>query len=652
MALMPLIFKSFEGGMSTDLKFGIKNSFAYSQSIDFRKSPSQLTVLPGTRREDNGIVRDLVQNEVMTQDGTIYGIGSLGSFYRRTTAGIWSKEADINIGTFGIDYRKDTDSIYVPTNKSVSLYNNVSGANGSPAMYMNYYASSYSTSDNSATVGFNVAAYQAGSTSTYALLTAINESNTNRRYFQSDIEPLNKISVFVVAKGTGDWTLTLHDGTDAVLATATVTNANLIPNTFNDFVFTSATNGQVRIYVTPNARTYHFHLTSTVAAGTVSASVQNDFSTADCEVWADRLVMPNNQMHPMARFLQYECFGNANYISVWEPISTPPTNAEWQRHRLVLPMEYECCGLAVQNEFLVGAFEKFTTSTQSIPQEGLLIFWDGSSPTYNYFVRIPEGSPQCVHEYKNVIYYYAGGDWFAIASPTTQPTKVRSMPGSATEFSGANSTINVYPYAATVRRGIHLMAYPSQTTNTSINFGVYSYGSVDKNFPDSFGYSYILSTGSQNYSVANNLTIGMVKSFGDVLHISWRDSSSGEGYGVDVVDNTSNPASTAMWQSLIFDAGAPSKRKKGDYMKVSYLPLPSGATVTPMYSINRGAWVSGQAFSNTVLYKSNTNYCRLDIPEGDFNELQLGLLLTSTTATPTITSLALWFDTNNEESSV
>lgn len=650
MSQQALIFKNFSGGLSTDLKFGIKNSFAQSQSIDFRKSPSQMTILPSTTREDTGVVRDLIQNEVMVDDGTIYAIGSLGAFYKRTTAGIWSKEADIGLGTFGLDYRKDTNAIYAPTSKSVSLYANVNTTTS--AMYMNFYGPSYSTYDNSATVGFNVAAYQAGSTQTTTPPTTLNENNTNRRYFQSDIEPLVTISVFVVSKGTGNWTLTLHDGTDTVLGTATITNANLVNNTFNDFTFTSATNGQVRIYVTPNARTYHFHVTSTVADGTLSSTANNNLSTADCEVWADRLVKANNGMHPMARFLQYEIFGNGNYISVWEPISSPPTNDEWQRHRLVLPMEYENCGIAVQNEFLVGAFEKVTTSTSTRPQEGLIIFWDGTGPTYNYFVKVPEGSPQGIHEYKNVIYYYAGGDWFAIASPTTQPTKLRSMPGSATEFSGSNAMIKVYPYAATVRRGIHLIGYPSMTTNTSINYGVYSYGAVDKNFPDSFGYSYILSTGSQNYSVSNNLQIGMVKNFGDTLHISWQDSGSSPGYGIDVVDNTSNPAQTASWQSLIFDAGAPSKIKTANYIKISYLTLPAGATVTPKYSIDRGAWVSGSTFTVSNLYQSYTNFCYVDIEPGDFQEIQVGFDLTATTLTPTITSVALWFDDNREDEGI
>lgn len=648
MTRIPLVFKNFEGGQATDLKVGIKYSFAYSQSIDFRKSPSQITILPSTTREDSGVVNDLIQNEVMTNDGTIYAIGSSGGFYKRNTSNVWSQEAGINIGTFGIDYRKDTDAIYIPTRKSVSLFNGVSTA--TPAMYMNYYGPSYSTSNNTATLGtsYTVAAYQAGSQQTYTTPTSISENITDLRYFQSDIEPLTKISVFITSKGTGDWTLTLHDGNNTVLATSTVINANLTNNTFNDFVFTNATNGQVRIYVSPSARTYHIHVTSTVADGKLSCTASNDLSTCDLEVWADRLVQTNNGMHPMARFQQFEVFGNGNYVSVWEPITIPPTNAEWLRHRLVFPQEYEVCGLAVQNEFLVVATERSTTSNSYRPQDGIIFFWDGLSPTYNYFVRVPEGSPQSIHEYQNVIYYFAGGAWYAIGSPTTQPIKVRTMPGSDTEFSGSNAMVKVYPYAATVRRGIHLMAYPSMTTNTSINYGVYSYGAVDKNFPQSFGYSYLISTGSQNYSSQNNLQIGMVKSFGDTLHISWQDSLNG-GYGIDVVDNTSNPFQTASWQSLIFDNGLPSKIKKAIYIKVSYIPLPSGATVTPQYNINRSGWQGSQAFSSAVLYKNHTNYCRIDIPQGDFNEIQVGVNLTATISTPTITGIELMYDDAAQE---
>lgn len=658
MSVKAIVYQNFEGNWSIDKKVGIKNSQAYVEGFDVRKSPSQMSVLPGLRREDNGVVTGLIQNEVMASDGTIYAIDDGGKFYKRTTGGTWSMEANIGHGTFGIDYRKDTDSIYLPTRKSVSLYNNVSGTNGSAAMYMNYYGPSYSTSDNSSTTGFNVAAYTAGpQSSTYTTPTAISESQTNLRYFQSDIEPLNQVSIFITDKGTGDWTLTLHDGNNQVLATSTITNSNIVNNTFNNFVFTNAPNGQVRIYVAPNARTYHIHVTSTVGDGKLSTSISNDLSQCALEVWADRLIQTNNGMHPVDRFLQYEVFGNGNYVSIWEPISNPPSNAEWLRHKLVFPSQYEVCGLAHTNEYEVIALEQDTTNyPTSNPQSGLIAFWDGSSDTYNYYLEIPEGSPYGLFTYKNAVYYFAGGDWYVLTSPTTLPTKIRQMPGSDTEFSGSNSPIVIYPNAATIRRGILLMAYPCMTTNTNINFGIYSWGAVDKNFPMSFGYNYVLSTGSKNYSAQNGLAIGMVKNFGDLLHVSWHDGTSSDGgYGIDVVDNTSLPAPTAMWQGLIFDNGYVSKRKLGLYVEV-YYSLSADSTVQLGYSIDRGEFVDDtNLYSATNLWQGVTGYARFNITDanqGKFYEIQPQITVQSNSSTtpPEIYMVALVFDDLKEES--
>lgn len=656
MASKGLVFTQFDGGIATADKVGIKYSFANEQALDFRKNPSQLTPLGQPRREDAGVAKDLILNEIMVPDGSIYAFGNGGFIYRRSTTGVWSVIGNMPAGTGGVDYRKDSDSLYFTARRNVGLFAPVSGT---PMLTAKKYSDSYSTLDNSATTGFNVAAYQSGGTQSSAIGTAIIENQDNLRYFQSDIEPLDKISVYVLAKGTGDWTLTLHDGDNNVLGTSTVTNANLNNNAFNDFAFTSAPNSQVRIYIAPNARTYHIHVTSTVADGSISSTNKNDMSSCDLEVWADRLVVTNNGLHPMGRFLQYEVIGNGNYLSAWEPISDPPTNAEWQRHRLVFPMEYEVCGLAFTNEFVVVAAQQTSTNANAVPQQGIIFFWDGISSTYNYDLPITEGSPMGLHTYQNVVYYYADGAWWALTSPTTEPTKLRTMPGSDTVFSGAPAPITVYPYAATVRRGIQLMAYPSVTTNTNINFGVYSWGAVDKNFPQSFGYNYVISTGSKLYSASNNLQIGMVKNFGDTLHVSWRDDLNG-GYGIDVVDNTSTPAYSTFWESLIFDNGWPGKQKTGLYMQLYYdLMNQTGVTLTPRYNINRSGWVYGETYTINNLWLGRHRICEFAIDETDsggnggrFYEIQIGFDLTcdSTVTTPPVVYMAmLAFDDNTGE---
>lgn len=652
----PLIFSQFSGGLAVSPRIGLKNSFADAQGLDFRTDPAQLSVLPGMIREDAGVVKDLVLNEVMISNGIIYAYGDTGYIYRRTTAGVWSVIDKLGSGAAGISYRKDADAIYLTSNKTASRIGTV--VNGtSPTLNTDYYASSISTYDNSSVEGFNVSADQEGSQFTTAILVAsspLNESNNNRRYFQTDIEPLNKISVYVTAKGTGDWTLTLQDGINNVLATATITNANLVNNSWNDFVFTGAPNGQVRVYPAPNARTYHLHVTSTVADGFVSSSSMNDLSTCDLRVYADRFVQTNNGWHPSQRFLQYETFGNGNYLSVWEPITDPPTNAEWLRHRLVFPEEYEVCGLTLQNEFEVVAAEKNTTLNTSTPQEGMLFFWDGTSPTYNYNVPVPEGTPYALHTYKNVIYYYAGGSWWALTSPTTLPVKQRQMPGTATEFSGSYTPIVVYPYAATVRRGVQLMAWPGSAPSSTLTFGTYSWGATDKNFPETLGYNYQISTGSQNYSASNNLRLGMAQAFGDLLHVSWRDDLNG-GYGIDAVTNSSAPAATSYWRSLTFDGGFVAKEKTAYYVD-AYFYIPATATVTLAYSIDGGAFVvDPTSYSATTLFQGHPNYARFYVTTnngGRFHEIQLQVAITCSggMVSPQLQSVDLIWDSNlNEE---
>lgn len=609
------VVNRFDGGWSVDEQLGIPNSFAYSRHIDFRKKPSQMTVLPATREDSTAVVKDLIQNAVMTNDGTIYWLGSDGFFYKRTTEGVWSSEGKLDNGAYGLSYRSDVDKIFACSEKAISEYSPISS---NPSFKLNKYGATAST-DTNATL--------TGGTLTTTIETTISESSSAKQEFASDIEPLSKIQVFIPEAGTGNWTLTLHDAANNVLATSTVTNANIIENQWNDFAFST----QVRIYVKPNARTYHFHLTSTVADGQVTCSTAGDLNTCDFKIWADRLIDTRNGMHPMLTFLQYETVGNGNYLAVWEPLSEDPSNIEFLRHKLVFPSNLEVCGTARWREYEAIACEHRTSSGN--PQEGYIFFWDGLSSTYNFWLRIPEGSPYSLHEYKDILFYEAGGSYFAYAGG--QPVKIRTLPNTDSEYSDTTDTTITYPNMATVRRGVHLLGFPSQSTNTSVDYGVYSFGAVDKNFDDSFGYSYSISTGTRN-NTSGNLKIGMIKNFGDVLFTSWADGDP-VSYGVDVVDNTSDPFSTAEWHSLFFDAGAQFKEKLANYMVVTFETLPAGATITPKYRTSRdGSFTSGSVVSSDTSLRFNINK--------RFEEIQLGLDIVATTETPTITSVCLIYD--------
>lgn len=672
MSKRPFINEVFVGGEATDKKVGIKYSFSKSQSIDFRSSPSQFTLLGRPTREDNAAVVDLVQNEVMTNSGDIFSLGDKGYVYRRDTDGVWGNFGNIgsfgNLGSgaFGMLYRQDQRAVYLASSASVS---SITTVDTNPSLNADYYNISKSTyNNNSNTPGLNVNSDQSDGALKTTIMTTFTEGSISQsRYFQTDIEPVNKIGVRIGSKGTGDWTMTIHDGLGGLLASVTVLNANLMNNDWNYFIFPD----QVRVNVAPAAQTYHFHLTATVADGNVFSTLMNDLSTADMSLWADRLIITDNGMHPMDQIQQFVVIGNGRYLSVWEPLGDPdPSNAEWQRHYLQFPPDLEVCGIASNNEYLYIACERTSVDPTQDPQGGVIFVWDGiqkastqqnvTTGAYNYFIPIPEGSPYAIHTYKNVVYYNAGGAWYALASTDSQPQKIRTLPFGENSRGNNNNETVVYPYAATTRNGIQLMAWPSVTTNENIPYGIYSWGQTDTTLPNSFGYSYLLSTGSTHWSDANNLTIGMVKSFGDTLHISWRDDSNETSkYGVDVVNSASDLPLYATWESLIFDNGYAGKYKEADYMNATWLPLPDGVRIRLKYAIDRGDWQYSPYFSNSdPWFEGNpATYASFSIgqelQQARFHEIQVGIDVycePGVFESPTITGVNLIYEDLVDES--
>lgn len=661
------VYNSWVGGQATDKKTGIANSFADSQSLDFRTSPSQMSVLPDTRRADNNVVTDLVQNEVMTPDGTIWAIGSSGNIYRVSSTGVWSLFGNIgSVGTFGLNYRQDQDAIYIPGVDSVSQIVTVSTT---PTLQIGFYADSQSTFDGTADAGFNVNSNQTGGGLTTQILTSFVEgTSTEERFFQTDINPIEKIGVNIVAKGSGNWTMVVHDGLGNLMGTATKANATLTNSVINYFVFTTPIQINVPTSntaggTTSNVQTYHWHLTSTVSDGTISSSATNDLSTADMVLYANRLVRAKNGIHPQVTFQQFECIGNGRYLSVWEPLSDPaPSNTEWERQGLTFPSGYEVNGETVFNEYLVIACQLTVTGANSA-QQGILFYWDGLSATYNYFTPIPEGYPESIHTYENAIYYQAGGNWYTITSVAATPQKIRRLPGTEDLFVESNTQTHINPYMGTVRYGIHLLGWPSTTTNQSIPYGVYTWGQADTTQPYSFGYSYLLSTGSEFLNNTNNLTIGMVKNFGNILHVSWLDSGK---YGVDIVDASSLPTPFASWESLIEDSSIPTKQKQGLYVEAHWEDIQAGVSIVLKYSIDRGPWTyssgatsnAAGGFSNQNLWGPDDapNYGKFDIgnstTEERFYEIQVGVDIYcdgTVTDPPVIVGVSLIFDSLGNE---
>lgn len=663
----------FYGGSTIDFKLGIPNSFYSSENMDFRSIPSQISVLPGPSTIASNL-KGLITAMDQDLNGVRYGVDTSGWVYKISTSDVISPLFKMkSAGASGMLYNAITDQLYIPDQVSVSLYGQLTSSVSSPKWRPSQFKHSASnapgtvnlfnpddglfdgaTRNNSQGIVTGItdsSQVTTNTTSTTQVPTAITETSAGLCFFNPDIEPFYSINPYIVAPGTGDWTLTLHDSLNNVLATVTVTNANLRANSYNEFKFSSQIRALVNATQTGQSASYHFHLTSTKSDGTVGSIVAGDMTSADFLLFAYALVQPNNGLHPTALFtgngVPFLCIGNANYLTTYNfGNDAQPSNSQYVRHQLFFKPGEEVCGIDTNNQYCVVGTERRSKTAGRNVQHGCLYFWDSTINAPNFKIDLPMGAPYGIHTENSVTYFTCAGALYAWSGGQTV-IKVRKLAYENTDYLNAVDNTMVYPNMLASRYGLLMIGYPSITSNTNTNFGVWSWGTVELTYPNSYGLSYELANGLTNFTTQNQLQIGCVYNFVDTMYISWSyiDANSVQHYGMDRVNNFSTPAKKWGWRSLIWDGGATYKQKRGARMKVRFLPLPAGCTIQAFYSADRGPDVlspSAVQGDRTIVLEATVRCA----------ELQWGFVGTcsdGTTVAPVILDCSMQIDTLSDD---
>jgi len=654
----------------------VANSFLQSEALDFRSKASQMSVLPGAAAlaGASAVLVDLPVEMVQDPTGVRWILGDQGHLYKLDTSDVLTLAATITDGSgFGMVYNQLSDMLYITGQQSVSMYGPLQGtpalkdgqfgksassANGVVNLYQttttNYDGLARNNLQTLATTQGVTAASQVTTNTaanSYTTLNAVSEATANVCAFSPDLEPFYSISVYVKTKGTGDLILTLHDGFNRALATITIPNASITAAAYNDFVFAApgirSFTGAIQSGL---SAAYHFHVThsggTASTLGTLTASL---LSTVDFILFNYRLVDTNNGWHPATIFTGNGfmlCIGNGQYLSTYNfSNDANPSNNVWQRERFPIDAGYEITSVSVNNQFLVMAAEKRSSNSNRNFQEGCLYFWDGQNATYNFKIPLPMGAPYSVYTFNNITYFICAGALYAWGGGQ-QVIKVRPIAYQNTDYLDTIDNTIVNPNMMAPRFNLLMIGYPSITTNVGLKYGIYSWGSVELIYPNSFGYSYALSHDTYNYTVANNLQIGMIKNFVDTMYVASRKTVSGTTtYYLDVVNNSSEPAGVFSWQSLIYDGGVRYKQKEATRLKISFLPWPEDATLTLFYALERGAQVTTDA--SGAPYSPNTGDTSLIIDINKrFYEAQWGFSGTcdNPASIPTITGITMEID--------
>jgi len=674
---------SFVGGESVDFKNGVANAFLRQEALDFRSKASQMTVLPALAAVSgaSAVLVDLPVEMVQDPTGVRWILGDQGHLYKLDTSDTLTLAATITDGTgFGMVYNQLSDFLYITGQQSVSMYGplqsspslkdgqfgkSASSANG----VVNLYQSTTTNYDGAARNNLQSLATTTGVTATsqvttntttltYTTPTSIPAETvlTGKCPFAPDLEPFYSIAIYVDTVGTGNVTLTLHDGFNRSLAAITINHASLTTG-YNEFVFASpGIRGFTGAIQSGLSAAYHWHVTSTVADTKVRTLTASDLSTADMILFNYRMVKTNNGWHPACLFTGngfQMVILNGQYVSTYNfSNDANPSNYVWQRERFPLDAGFEGTSVSQNNQYCVIAAEKRSSSATRNFQEGCLYFWDGQNPTYNFKIQLPMGAPYSVYTFNNITYMIIAGALYAWGGGQ-QVIKVRPIAYQNTNYLNAVDSTIVNPNMMAPRFNMLMMGYPSSTTNTSIKYGVYSWGSVELIYPNSFGYSHALGNATYNYSASNNLQIGMIKNFVDTMYVGSRKTVAGvTTYYLDRVNNSSLPAGVFSWDSLIYDGGVRYKQKEASRLKISFLPWPANATLTVYYALDRGTPVSADPITSASFSPATGDTgITIDINKR-FYEAQWGFSGTcnNPASIPTITGVTMEIDPLQSES--
>lgn len=572
--------QSFYNGLSFDETIGADSSLSYIKGFDWRKNPSELVQAMQPRQIDSGNLDDLIVNIIqVSATGERFGLGTKGNFYLIDTTNAVQKIENIGEnGAFGLTYHEPTDTIYITGVTSIHKFGAVKDT-ANRKLTRNYLTTSVSTYNTGSSPAFRNGG---GSSYTVPNTPTPDESSTNARLdFLSDIEPLSGIRIKIGSPSSGDWTIKIHDPLHREIATSTIPAADIKPNDFNLFTF-----APTELLVKPNAMTYHVHISCTTSGGTVITGTDGNFNTADFSIQADRLVSSGNGIHCMIQFLQYIIIGNGRYFSLWEPLTDAPDNTEYQRHALTLPSGYQSCGVTTTDEFVMMAFEKKSVIPSRKSNEGLLVMYDGLSGTYSQYIELKEGAPQALYTKDNIPHMIISGTLYVYLGGKSI-TRIRDLPNTDNDFTGVKDDTVSYPYAmASFKKLLH-MAYPSESSNQALEYGLYNYGSVAAEYKPSFGYQYGLSHEILSNTSTISLKTGCVAAFGDEMYISWQKTVDGvTSYGLDIVDSKCKVARSFKARSRRFDGRNIHKKKGALQVFINTNPIPSGTKVYPFYKLD------------------------------------------------------------------
>lgn len=257
--------KIFKGGIAEGSKIGYDGSFQDAINLDYKSDPDRITLNKRLIKQSGNNVTDWIQWFV-EYNSDIFGYGDAGKIYKITSAGVYSNPKTVS-DSVGNGMAVFNDELWYASNKGIGRTSGLAG--GSPTFLDDYFKSLTNNIENS-----NVASGQ-----TYTTPTTITENDNTHKYTwtaSASGPVVIGIMLYIVAKGTGTVTVTLHDNSNNLVASTSLSTGSITASKFHYFAFSG-----VKLVA---GASYHYHVTSTVADTTVRTGTASNLSTAESTV--------------------------------------------------------------------------------------------------------------------------------------------------------------------------------------------------------------------------------------------------------------------------------------------------------------------------------------------------------------------------------
>ncbi len=457
-----------------------------------------------------------------------------------------------------------------------------------------------------------------GTGQTYATATSIAEGATHKQTFTAGKDPLKSIVIDI--NDTGDdptWTVTVHDSEDNVIGSKTTAFASV---TTGDNTFTFATPLRLTI-----GNEYHFHVTTSTTTGApkVTSNVASDLEGAEYVI--NYGVLIDSEFHPAVVVEDKLIIGNKDYLAVFDQSTYDP-------NKILLERGFEVRSIDKTDEFVVVSAYKGATIDEA--EESRIFYWDTIQPSWNFFTDSTSvGAGNAITNSGNKLRGVFGNRGSLYQGDRPFSKIVPKVPKLA-----RGKKVNVYPSAITHHNGITLIGVGTTDDGSSLEQGIYAYGSESEKLEDVLVLLHTISTGTTQ---GTTVKIGFVKVIGDEIFFSWRDGAT---YGIDKIAIDADAATSGVWESLIFDGENVNKQKLGLKILTQCQELASGETLTTKQKIDRTAnFTAGTAATSGSVKAEQAIYNR-------FKEIEWGFTLASSNGTfPKVTETSIEYDSLTEE---